>query len=299
MSIQTALIVLGETFSPHVPQDVSKVRWAARTFAREQISPRCRDRNGAVTVDRDLLQAGHDAGLLRALVPMAFGGLGLGLGGAAAVLEELAVESTDLAVIIGASMLTQRQLVCWAGRQLQARYLPWFSGDVLELASGPATEPASNAAAGRVFATPIATPLSARRVGDFYVLNGSLGVATNVRIARFATVFAWYGARPPDIGLTSFVVRLDSPGICRNAPVGNESQASTFGAGLRFDDVMVPAENIVGRIGGGSRVVSQHIAAARIVDAAIAAGAARCSAPVSADGPIAGSYCCAPAAEQR
>ncbi len=239
-----------------------------------------------VSVDRRVVQAGHDAGLLRILVPRTFGGLGLGLLGAAVALEEIAAESADAATVFATSMLAQLSLVRSAAPQLQARFLPWFSGDEATLACGPPTTAWPDPEPRTPYAMmPVPGTLTARSAGEFLLINGSLGPLVNAALARFATVFVGHRPIAGSASLTCVAVPMNSAGLVVTARRGARGRRGgrPLCAAVEFDDVAVPEENIIGGFGGGPPLLSVRNDIARIFDAAMSTGIARSASGDRAD----------------
>ena len=117
--------------------------------------------------------------------------------------------------------------------------------------------------------------MTARRDGDHYVLNGSKKFITNGKVATYATVFANMEGAPGATGLTCFVVMLDRPGITLGDVADKMSYRSCLGTEIHFDEVVVPAENVVGGEGDGVYINIQQMNMARAAVAAISTGVAR------------------------
>ena len=261
-----------------LPPEVEALRDTVREFAVTHVRPRAliNDQAHAADFDWDLVRAGHDAGLLRLVIPKAYGGLGLGELGVAVALEEIAAECAGTALIFGAAMLGQAPILLSADPQLQARFLPLFSGDEPVLACNAITE-AQNGCdllipESAEFASDV---LVARRDGDHYVLNGSKKFITNGKVAHYATVFGNIEGEPGATGLTCFVVPLDSPGVVRGDVADKMGYRACLGTDLHFTDVRVPEENVIGGEGAGFYINIAQMNMARAAVAAISTGIAR------------------------
>lgn len=117
------------------------------------------------------------------------------------------------------------------------------------------TEPGAGSDAGNI-------RMAAVKDGDEYVLNGEKVFITNGNEADFAMVFAWTDrTKAPHEGITCFLV--DRAMGWRSQPIATMGEWGP--ASLVFEDVRVPAENILGPIGGGLRLAFQWIGNARWV----------------------------------
>jgi alkylation response protein AidB-like acyl-CoA dehydrogenase len=260
------------------PPEVVEFRDAVREFAREEVAPR------ALELDQephdhfawDLVHKGHELGLTRAMLSRDQGGLGVGVVGACAAMEELAAACPGVALIFGATMLGQAPILLSGDPQLQARFLPLFSGDEPVLACNAVCEEE----AGTDLVIPQNTRFARnmttmRREGDEYVINGHKRVITNAAVANFASMFVNMEGAAPHEGLTCVMVPLDSPGVTRGPVADKMGYRACLGSELTFEDVRVPVENIVGGEGEGLDILVAQGNMARSSVAAVSTGVAR------------------------
>jgi alkylation response protein AidB-like acyl-CoA dehydrogenase len=264
--------------STALPPAVRELKARAREFALNEVKPRALglDQAPAEDFDWELVRAGHRLGLTRAAVPTDYGGLGLGMLGVATALEEVAAACPGVALVFGATMLGQAPVLLSGDPRLQSRYLPLFSGDEPVLACNAVTEEDAGCdliiPANAVHARNVMT---ARRDGDHYVLNGRKRFITNARFAAFASVFAAMEGTPGATGLTSFIVPLDLPGVERGPVADKMGYRACLGSELTFQDVRVPAENMIGAEGEGMAINMAQSNMARAAVAGISTGIAR------------------------
>lgn len=261
-----------------LPAHIRRFQQTVREFAADEVAPRAAELDAAPAedFDWDLVQKGHELGLTRAVVPVEYGGLGVGVMGVALALEELASASAGVALVFGATLLGQAPVLLSGDPQLQARFLPMFSGDNVVLACNAVTE--ENAGSDLVIPESyeharVATTI--RRDGDEYVLNGRKRFITNAKVAAFASVFAGMEGAPGASGLTCLMVPLDSPGVTRGPVADKMGYRACLGSELLFDNVRVPAENLVGGEGDGGPINIAQGNMARSTVAAISTGVAR------------------------
>ena len=238
-----------------------------RQFSEKRIAP------NAAAVDRDAVfpQASFDACVeleLPALgVPVEYGGAGADLVTQAIMAEELArvCASTSLTMLI--SKLGMLPVMNWASEDLKRRYLP-------RIASGQsqASYCLSEADAGSDVAS---MRTRAVRDGDEYVITGTKYWITNAGVSDLYTVFA---VTDPDAprgrGISCFVVEADwgvkvakledKLGI-RGSPTGE----------VVFDEVRVPATNLVGELGKGFTIAMHTLDRSRPTIGAQAVGIAQ------------------------
>lgn len=261
-----------------LPAHIRRFRDEIRAFAKDEVAPRAQELDEAPAQDFawDIAQRGHELGLTRAVVPQEYGGLGVGVLGVAVALEEVAAACPGIALVFGATMLGQSPILLSGDPLLQARFLPMFSGDEAVLACNAITE--EDAGVDLVIpenAIHARNVTTARREGDFYLLNGRKRFITNAKLAAFASVFANMQGHPGATGLTCFIVPLDSPGVTRGPVADKMGYRACLGSELLFQDVRVPVENMIGGEGEGVAILAAQGNMARSSVAAISTGVAR------------------------
>ncbi len=148
---------------------------------------------------------------------------------------------------------------------IKRRYLPEVAAG-RSIAAFALSEPEAGSDVGALAA-------SARREGDYYVLDGDKTWISNGGIADFYCVFARTGEAPGTRGISAFVVDADTPGlaIAEKIPVIAPHPLAT----LRFSDCRVPAANLLGQPGAGFKLAMQTLDIFRTSVAAAAIGFAR------------------------
>ena len=226
------------------------IRETADRFAREKLAPRYLDCAASGRLDRDLLQEMGALGLIAPDLPEEHGGYGLDGMTSGLIVEALAYGDFNMAYIPLLTGLSGRILCDHGMPELVGQWVP-------KLVSGEAliglalTEPRGGTDAANL-------QLRAEKQGNSsYRLNGE---KTSISLSDQADLFVVF-ARTGDSdegakGVSAFLVPMDLPGISRSHfdDFGSES----VGRGsLFFDDVDVPAENLLGREGGGFYQVMQ------------------------------------------
>jgi alkylation response protein AidB-like acyl-CoA dehydrogenase len=261
-----------------LPPRLLELQGRVRAFAEDVVRPRVQrlDQAPADHFDWEMVQLGHELGLTRLTLPVEYGGGGYGILGVAVAMEELAAVCAGTALIFGATLLGQAPVLLSADPVLQARYLPQFSAEKAVLACNAITEDL----AGCDLLIPenaehAAGVMTAHRAGDSFVLNGRKRFITNAMFAQFASVYANIEGFPGATGLTCFMVPLDTPGVRRGAVADKMGYRVCLGSELTFEDVVVPADQIVGGEGTGIYINVQQMNMARATVAAISTGIAR------------------------
>ncbi|QNS09303.1 acyl-CoA dehydrogenase family protein [Streptomyces xanthii] len=130
---------------------------------------------------------------------------------------------------------------------LKERYLPALCSGSL-IAAHAISEPDSGSDA-------LAMRTRARRDGDSWVLDGSKSFVSNGPVADLITVYARTSDRPGPLGYTAFLVERDTPGLTVGAPIAKMGLRTSPLCELFLDGCRVPADRVLGRVGGGYLVM--------------------------------------------
>ena len=188
-----------------------------------------------------------DLGVYRLTLPKEYGGLGFGQQQYLKTVEILGGHDASVAVFVNAHhSIGARALVLFGTQEQQQKWLPGLL-DGSKLCAFALTEPEAGSDAANVQTT--ATPTED---GSAYLLNGTKHYITNGGIAHILTVMA----RTPDLSgkskVTAFLVTPDMPGFevleKRMPKCGIRGTAT---GKMRFTNMRVPKENILGQLGRG------------------------------------------------
>lgn len=202
---------------------------------------------------RPVFAEGAALGLTKLFVPTELGGMGGSCIDAVVMLEELGAADVGVAGDYFALNATMSLLLARAGAQAQ---LAQFAAAPAMVLAGAQSEP-NVAGSELMLAGPDASAgpkLSARRVGDHWVLNGSKSAfITNAGVADAYVIIARTAPdRPLVEGLSLFWVPAGTPGLGIGAKTGLIGWPLTHHAGLSFDDVHLPASALLGAQGGAA-----------------------------------------------
>ncbi|HEY2068223.1 MAG TPA: acyl-CoA dehydrogenase family protein [Rhizomicrobium sp.] len=208
-------------------------------------------------------------GFLSVLIPEEYGGSGLGLGAACAVLEEIHRSGCNGGAA-HAQMYTMGTLLRHGSPAQKAKYLPAIAKGALRLQAFGVTEPTSGTDTTRI-------RTFARRDNDRYIINGQKIWISRVEHSDLMVLLvrtAPRGEKPGD-GMSVLLVDL------REA-VGNgltvrpiRTMINHATTELFFDDLAVPAENLIGEEGKGFRYILDGMNAERILIASECIGDGR------------------------
>jgi len=219
----------------------------------------------------EFVRALTEAGFLGALIPEEYGGSGLGIGAAAAILEEIH-KSGGNGAACHAQMYIMGTILRHGSAQQKSRWLPAIARGELCLQAFGVTEPTSGT-------DTLSLRTTAVRDGDRYVINGQKVWTSRAEHSDLMLLLA--RTTPKDQvkrrgdGLSVFVVDMRAAlghgmTIRPIRTMMNHATTEVF-----FDDLAVPAENLIGEEGKGFRYVLDGMNAERILIAAECVGDAR------------------------
>ena len=235
------------------------IRDTTARFAAEKIAPRASQIDASNTFPRDLWPQMGDLGLHGITVEEEWGGLGLGYLEHVVAMEEISRASGSIGLSYGAhSNLCINQIRRWATPAQKARYLPkLISGEhVGSLAM-------SEAGAG---SDVLSMQLKAEPRGDRYVLNGTKFWITNAPEADTLLVYARTGGN--STGISAFIVERGMKGFSVSKKLDKMGMRGSDTAELVFEDCEVAAENLVGTVDDGVRILMSGLDYERAVLAA-------------------------------
>lgn len=216
----------------------------------------------------ELWDALGDNGFLGVNIPEAYGGGGMGISELAIVCEELASEGCPVLMLIVSSGIGAAVIAKYGNDEQKQRWLPGLASGREKMAFS-ITEPDAGLNSHRI-------STAATRDGDVYRLRGTKYYASGVDEAGAVLVVARTGTdeKTGRGELSLFIVDSNAPGLERTVIpveiVAAEKQFTLF-----FDDVVVPAENLVGSEGAGLKQVFAGLNPERILVAALENGIGR------------------------
>ncbi len=249
-------------------EDQEQLRKEVRDFALREIGPHVARWDEASEFPQETVKELGRMGLLGILVPVEYGGSGLGYVEYMVAVEELSAVDGSIGIIVASHNSLCTNHIYLAGDEQQRRkYLP-------KLASGEwlgawgLTEPGSGSDAGSARATAV-------RKGDRWVLNGNKTFITNGHYADVSVVIAVTDRGKGTKGLSAFVVEKGSPGFRSGKKENKMGLRASDTSELIFEDCEIPAENLLGKEGEGFTDAMQVLDGGRISIAALALGMAR------------------------
>jgi len=239
-------------------ENVELLRKTVRDFSEKQIAPL------AEGVDRDnqfpneLWPQLGTLGVLGLTVDEQFGGLDLGYLAHVVAMEEISRASASIGLSYGAhSNLCVNQLAKNGSPEQKEKFLPpLVRGE--HIGALAMSEP--NAGSDVV-----SLRLRAEKKGDRFILNGTKMWITNGPDAHTLIVYAKTDMDAGSKGITAFIIERDFPGFSSPQKLDKLGMRGSNTSELLFEDCEVPAENVLGRIGEGVRVLMSGLDYERLV----------------------------------
>ncbi|GAB5498998.1 MAG: acyl-CoA dehydrogenase family protein [Pseudohongiellaceae bacterium] len=237
-------------------------------FVRERLVPAENQMAEEGKLPDDILQEMKELGLFGLTIPEEYGGLGLTMEEEILVAIALGRTSPAFRSIMGTNNGIGSAAVVFDGTEEQKKkYLPKYaSGEWISCFC--LTEPDAGSDAASLKTTAV-------RDGDHYILNGTKRYITNAYVANTFNVMARTdpdnkGAR----GISSFIVDKDTPGITLGQVDKKMGQSGSMTCDVIFEDVKVPAENIIGEEGEGFITAMKVLDRGRLHIAGVSVGVA-------------------------
>jgi len=249
----------------HPTDEHRMLRQTVAEFARREVEPQAAEYDQKGVLNVPLFRRLGERGLLGITVPVEDGGAGMDAVAAVIVHHELSkVDPGFCLAYLAHSMLFVNNFYHCSNAEQRKRYLPktirgeWIAGMGM-------TEPGAGTDV-------LAMKTTARREGDVWILNGTKTYITNGCEGYCFLVYAKVDGR-----ITAFVVDRDCPGFFTSNHIDKLGMRSSTMAELIFDNCRVPAENLLGEVGGGLTHMMRNLEIERITLAAMSVGIAeRC-----------------------
>jgi isovaleryl-CoA dehydrogenase len=241
--------------------DVDTLRDTIQGFAHDRIAPRADEIDRSNAFPRDLWPELGEIGLLGITVEEEFGGAGLGYLEHCVAMEEVSRASGSVGLSYGAhSNLCVNQIRRNASDEQKRRYLPkLISGEHVGALAMSEPDAGSDVVAMRT---------RAEKRGDHYVLNGSKMWITNGPVAETVVIYAKTDPKAGPRGITAFIVENGFKGYSTAQKLDKLGMRGSDTGELVLADCEVPAENVLGEVNDGVKILMSGLDYERAVLAA-------------------------------
>jgi alkylation response protein AidB-like acyl-CoA dehydrogenase len=227
--------------------ELSELQLSVRRLAQDKVKPRAREIDKSGQYPQDIFEAFRDAELLGLCIPVEYGGSGAGILGLALAIEEVAKYSNTAALMLLLTRLPTGPVMIAGTEKQKQTYLPGICDGSLKSAFG-LSEPQAGSDVMGMRTRGVPDP---DREGG-WILNGTKCWMSGVQEADWYTVFAKTSdpaSRAHD-SITAFIVEREWDGV---EPGRTDHKMGVRGVDtgeLLLSDVRVPAENVIGEVGG-------------------------------------------------
>jgi len=252
------------------------IRDMAADFAAKKVAPGAAERDANETFPADIVAEMGSLGLLGMNVPEQYGGAGMDMVSYVLAMEEISAACASTGVI----MSVNNSLVCWpleeyaTEEQKQKWLVPLARGE--KLGAYCLSEPNAGTDAANQMTT-------AKRDGDFWVINGMKNFITNGATADTLIIFAQTDPELKHKGIYAFIVDAKAEGFSIIAKEKKLGIRASDTAQLAFDNVRIPADQQLGPDGKGFKVAMSTLDGGRIGIASQALGIAKAALEASVE----------------
>jgi isovaleryl-CoA dehydrogenase len=255
-------VPVDDIISGLTPEQI-EMRHSVRSFLEKELAPYANDidRQNDFPQMREFWKKLGSMGLLGVTAPESHGGLGLGYLEHCVVLEEMSRISAAVTLSYGAhSNLAVNQIVRNGNESQKQKFLPkLISGDHVGALAMSETTSGSDV---------VSMKLKAEDKGDHYLLNGHKFWITNGPDADVMVVYAKTNPDADARGITAFIVEKDVSKFTTSPKLDKLGMRGSNTSEVVFDNVQVPAENVLGEVNEGVYVLMSGLDYERVILAA-------------------------------
>ncbi len=245
-----------------------QIQEMARQFTADAITPHAAEWDEKHIFPRDTIRQAADLGFGAIYVSEESGGIGLGRLESALIFEAMSYGDPSTSAFISIHNMASWMIDRFGSATVKEKYLPSMVS-MERMGSYCLTEPGSGSDAA-------ALKTRAVKDGDHYVVTGSKAFISGGGENEVYVTMARTGGEGPK-GISCLVVEKDMPGVSFGAQERKLGWHSKPTAQVNFDEVRVPAENLVGAEGEGFRIAMMGLDGGRInIGACSLGGAQRC-----------------------
>ncbi len=243
------------------------LRELAHNFAEKEIRPVAWDYDRDATWPQEIIDKAWEVGLMNVHVAEEYGGPDLDNLSGCLIEEEMGWGCSGIGTTLMANGLAAAPVMIGGSEETKKKYLGMLS-EAPKLASFCLTEPDAGSDVSGM-------KTRAVKQGDKYVVNGSKCFITNGGYADWFTVYTKTDPEAGHRGITAFVIDADSDGVTVDKKEDKMGQRASNTATISFDDVEVPAENMLGEENHGFKLAMMTLDRTRPGVSAMAVGIGR------------------------
>lgn len=252
----------------HEEENREMVRQMVREFVAKHIQPHVMEWDEGQYFPVDTFKAMGELGVMGTLVPVEYGGAGLGYHEYVDIIVEIAKVCGGIGLSFAAhNSLCTGHIMTFGNDSQKQRWLPKLAAGEW-LGAWALTEANTGSDALRMGTTAVLD-------GDEYVINGSKNWITHGQSGDIAVVMVRTGEKDRSHGISALVVEKGTPGYSSGKKENKLGMRASETTELIFDNCRVPRENLLGTEGEGFRQAMSVLDGGRISIAALALGIAK------------------------
>jgi acyl-CoA dehydrogenase len=243
------------------------MREMAHDFAEKEIRPVAWEYDKDGTWPQDIINKAWEVGLMNTHLPEEYGGPGLDYLTGCVIEEEIGWGCSGIGTSLSCNGLATAPVILGGSEETKKKYLGMLTEEP-KLASFCLTEPDAGSDVSGMRTTAV-------KKGDEYVINGTKCFITNGGYADYYTVYAKTDKEAGHRGISAFVVDRELDGVTVDKKEDKLGQRASNTATISFDDVVIPAENLLAEENKGFKLAMMTLDRTRPGVAAMAVGIAR------------------------
>ncbi len=249
-------------------EEQRRIRDTLADFAEHEIKPHCTEWDKKEIFPREVIRKLGELGFLGVAFPEKWGGGDADTLSQVLVVEGLSRYDASIGLTAAAHMsLSTGHIASFASDEIRDRYVPAMLS-ARKLGAWCLTEASSGSDAATM-------TTRANRVGDNYVINGAKMFITNGTVGDVYVVMAKTDDDKGRGGITAFIVDRATAGLSNGRRIEKLGLRASDTAEVIFENVTVPARNLIGELGGGYSQAMKVLEGGRIGIAGFGAGIAR------------------------
>ncbi len=251
-----------------ISETTAQIAQATKEFAQQHIKPHVMEWDEAQTFPVEVFKKLGELGLMGVLVPTEYGGSGFTYTEYVTAIVELSAICGSIGLSMAAhNSLCTGHILAFGNEEQKKKYLPKLATAEWIGAWG-LTETATGSDAGGMLTT-------AKKDGDYYVLNGSKNFITHAISGNVAVVITRTGEKGDSHGMTAFIIEKGTPGFRSGKKENKLGMRASETAELIFEDCRIHKSQMLGKEGEGFIQAMKVLDGGRISIASLAVGIAR------------------------
>jgi len=239
----------------------------AREFAQKEMKPNAAKYDICEEFPEDIMKKAFKAGFLTCVIPREYEGVGLSDLDTVIISEELAAGCAGMYTTMMVNALAYTPIILFGTDEQKKKFLIPQTKE-MSFASFCLTEREAGSDASSL-------KTIAKKVGDEYMINGSKCFISNAGIASLYVVFALTDPEKGARGMSAIIIPRETPGLTIGKIEDKMGHRASNTAELFFDDVKVPAENLLAKEGMGFIIAMRTLDNTRAPVGAAGVGVAR------------------------